>query len=187
MSWLYRPCSARFPDTLSSYPPSLPRTLQSWGMSLISCLIYKLSFLKWHTGSLGWFSWTRRQESCENSKGADEFSGKSVRKFSFLSLGWPRIERRMKHTGKKFTRDFKELRRQQAAGVDGKDAMEGGGRRWRSSSSASPFPHASPGPYNHFSLSISNLALYLLQETPRADKVSKDCKSAQRQEGFLIK
>ena len=44
----------------------------------------------------------------------------------------------------------------------------------------SPSPHASPGPYNHFYPSISNLALYLLQETPELTKSQKDCESAQK-------
>lgn len=89
----------------------------------------------------------------------------------------------MKHTGKKFTCDFKELGVNKAAGVDGKDVMEGGGRRGggKGTSPTSPFPtRLSRSLQSFLSKHLSNLALYLLQETPELTKSQKDCKSAQK-------
>lgn len=96
----------------------------------------------------------------------------------------------MKHTGKKFTRDFKERASNKAAGVDGK-GCNGGRRkkRWRKRYlPTSPFPHASPGPHNHFSLSISLIWPFISYKKPQSwQSLKKIVKVLKRQEGFLIK
>lgn len=142
----------------------------------------------------GWFSWTRRQgvTSKEQQEGWWEFSGKSVREILLPEFGADRIRRKEEWSTQARS---SHVTLKNWASTKLQELM--GKMQWREEEEEMeetvplqrpPFPHASPGPYNHFSLSISLIWPFISYKKPQSwQSLKKIVKVFKRQEGFLIK